>query len=63
MYHDKLLVSVHTMPSPVTALWFGRYGREDNALVTITKSGMLDIKARQGVDRLHLCSWSGHMSS
>lgn len=44
VYNDKLLVSVHKMPNPVTALWFGRYGREDNTLITFTKSGMLDIK-------------------
>ncbi|GIL69347.1 hypothetical protein Vretimale_13465 [Volvox reticuliferus] len=44
VYNEKLLVSIHTVPNPVTALWFGRYGREDNTLITITKSGMLDIK-------------------
>ncbi|GIL48849.1 hypothetical protein Vafri_5272 [Volvox africanus] len=44
IYNEKLLVSIHTVPNPVTALWFGRYGREDNTLITITKSGMLDIK-------------------
>ncbi|GLC45690.1 Bardet-Biedl syndrome 1 protein [Pleodorina starrii] len=44
VYNEKLLVSIHTVPNPVTALWFGRYGREDNTLITITKSGLLDIK-------------------
>ncbi|EFJ41176.1 Bardet-Biedl syndrome protein 1 [Volvox carteri f. nagariensis] len=44
VYNEKLLVSIHTVPNPVTAMWFGRYGREDNTLITITKSGMLDIK-------------------
>ncbi|KXZ45593.1 BBS1 protein [Gonium pectorale] len=44
VYNEKLLVSVHTVNFPVTALWFGRYGREDNTLLTITKTGMLDIK-------------------
>jgi hypothetical protein len=53
MYEDESLVSTHHMPdpvtNPVTALWFGRYGREDNALITITKSGMLDVKVRRGL--------------
>ncbi|GFR47769.1 hypothetical protein Agub_g9536 [Astrephomene gubernaculifera] len=44
VYNEKLLVSVHSVPNPVTALWFGRYGREDNTLLAITKSGALDIK-------------------
>lgn len=44
MYHEKRLASCHSVPSPVTALWFGRYGREDDTLVTLTKSGSLDIK-------------------
>ncbi|KAG2451137.1 hypothetical protein HYH02_004404 [Chlamydomonas schloesseri] len=44
VYNEKLLVSVHLSPNPVTALWFGRYGREDNTLLAITKSGALDIK-------------------
>ncbi|PNH05290.1 Bardet-Biedl syndrome 1 protein [Tetrabaena socialis] len=44
VYNEKLLVSVHNVPNPVTALWFGRYGREDNTLITTHKSGLLDIK-------------------
>ncbi|KAG2484587.1 hypothetical protein HYH03_016628 [Edaphochlamys debaryana] len=44
VYNDKLLVSIHSVPNPITALWFGRYGREDNTLISLTKSGMLDIK-------------------
>lgn len=35
VYNEKKLVSLHTVPSPVTALWFGRYGREDNTLITV----------------------------
>ncbi|GFR47660.1 hypothetical protein Agub_g9403 [Astrephomene gubernaculifera] len=46
VYNEELLVSVHSVPNPVTALWFGRYGREDNTLLAITKSGALDIKVR-----------------
>lgn len=48
VYNEKLLVSVHIVPNPVTALCFGRYGREDNTLITLTKSGMLDIKVHGG---------------
>jgi len=44
VYNEKHLVSLHTIPSPVTGVWFGRYGREDNTLITVTKSGALDIK-------------------
>ncbi len=35
VYNDKSLVSVHTLPSPVTGMWFGRYGREENTLITV----------------------------
>jgi hypothetical protein len=45
VYNEKHLVSMHSVPSPVTGLWFGRYGREDNTLITVTRSGSLDIKA------------------
>lgn len=44
IYNEKHLVSLFTVKSPVTALFFGRYGREDNTLITITKAGALDIK-------------------
>eukprot|EP00798_Chlamydomonas_sp_ICE-L_P006017 gene6017-5322_t len=44
IYSDRNLVGMHTVPSPVTGMWFGRYGREDSTLITITKSGALDIK-------------------
>lgn len=44
VYNEKYLVTMHKVPSPVTGLWFGRYGREDNTLITITRSGGLDIK-------------------
>jgi hypothetical protein len=46
LYNEKHLVSVHTVPSPATAIHFGRYGREDNTLITILKNGTLDIKVR-----------------
>lgn len=44
LYREKVLLSVHSLPSPVTGMWFGRYGREDNTLITVTKSGALDIR-------------------
>ncbi len=56
MYNEKLLVSVHVVPNPVTALCFGRYGREDNTLISLTKSGMLDIKVEGGRWRCSHCT-------
>lgn len=44
VYHEKHLASIHIAPSPVTGLYFGKYGREDNTLITIMKNGSLDIK-------------------
>lgn len=37
MYNGKALVHTHTLPSVATALWFGRYGREENTLVTVRR--------------------------
>ena len=47
MYHERSLVSSHATPAaaPVMGLAFGRYAREDNTLVTVTRGGGLDIKA------------------
>eukprot|EP00877_Chromochloris_zofingiensis_P001275 jgi/Chrzof1/11148/Cz05g25190.t1 len=44
VYNNKMLVSTHTSAAPITGLFFGRYGREDNTLITLTKTGALDIK-------------------
>ncbi|KAK9812788.1 hypothetical protein WJX72_003736 [[Myrmecia] bisecta] len=44
IYNGQHLVSMHSVNAPVAALYFGKYGREDNTLITITKSGALDIK-------------------
>ncbi|KAJ9510374.1 hypothetical protein QJQ45_015847 [Haematococcus lacustris] len=44
VYNGRSLVGCHTVPSPTTGLLFGRYGREDNTLITLSKSGALDIK-------------------
>lgn len=44
IYNEKHLVSVFSVKSPVTGMVFGRYGREDNTFITITRSGALDIK-------------------
>ena len=44
VYYDKHLSWTHTVASPVTGLWFGRYGREDNTLIIVCKSGALEIK-------------------
>lgn len=53
VYHERTLVSSHTTPAaaPVMGLAFGRYAREDNTLVTVTRGGGLDIKARAGFDQ------------
>lgn len=44
VYNEKALVSVHALPSPATALWFGRFSREDNTLIVASRSGALDMK-------------------
>lgn len=44
VYNERHLVSLHNLPSSITALYFGRYGREDHTLITALKSGALDIK-------------------
>ncbi|GAX73330.1 hypothetical protein CEUSTIGMA_g784.t1 [Chlamydomonas eustigma] len=44
IYFGKHLSWTHSVPSPVTGLWFGRYGREDNTLIIVTKNGALEIK-------------------
>jgi hypothetical protein len=46
VYNERCLVSVHTTAgaAPAMGLAFGRYAREDNTLVTITRGGGLDIK-------------------
>mmetsp|Transcript_20772 Transcript_20772/g.53229 ORF Transcript_20772/g.53229 Transcript_20772/m.53229 type:complete len:619 (+) Transcript_20772:542-2398(+) len=44
LYNEKHLVAVHNVPSPVRVLHFGRYGREDNTLISFLKNGALDIK-------------------
>ena len=36
VYNAKCLVHKHTLPSVATALWFGRYGREENTLITVS---------------------------
>lgn len=54
MYNDKVLVSVHTSPSPVSGLCAGRYAREDNSLITVTSSGALDIKVSSSSQGLFL---------
>ncbi|CAL8261764.1 unnamed protein product [Arctogadus glacialis] len=44
LYRDKNLVSTIKSPDVVTGLRFGRYGREDGALVMTTKGGGLAVK-------------------
>ena len=44
LYRDKNLVSTVKCPDVVTGLRFGRYGREDGALVMTTKGGGLAVK-------------------
>lgn len=43
-YQDKYLVDVLATEGVVTAIKFGHFGREDNSLVMITRSGALIIK-------------------
>jgi len=44
VYNEKHCLAIHSVTSPVTALYFGPYGREDSTLIAILKSGALDIK-------------------
>ncbi|XP_063083640.1 Bardet-Biedl syndrome 1 protein isoform X2 [Cavia porcellus] len=44
IYRDKALLNVIRTPDTVTSLCFGRYGREDNTLIMITRGGGLIIK-------------------
>mmetsp|Transcript_36912 Transcript_36912/g.115586 ORF Transcript_36912/g.115586 Transcript_36912/m.115586 type:complete len:596 (-) Transcript_36912:28-1815(-) len=46
-YREKKLVARLQLNEPVTALYFGQYGREDNTLVAVTRSGALHIKMLQ----------------
>lgn len=55
MYNDECLVSSHTLPSPVWGMRFGRYGREDHSLITITKAGALEIKVGDQKGRFGRC--------
>jgi len=59
VYHDKALVSVHQATAPATALYFGRYGREDHSLITLTKTGALDIKILPRTATLECSSGGG----
>ncbi|XP_067130781.1 Bardet-Biedl syndrome 1 protein [Centruroides vittatus] len=43
-YQDKYLVDVLATEGVVTAIKFGHFGREDNSLVMVTRSGALIIK-------------------
>ena len=62
MYHEKHLSWTHTTASPVTGLWFGRYGREDNTLIIVCRNGALEIKVwNTGVEGG--CGWNTLLSS
>ena len=39
VYNGRLLVASHTLPSVATALYFGRYGREESVLITVRGIG------------------------
>ena len=44
LYKEKYLINIIKMNDPVTAMRFGRFGREESALILITNSGGLHIK-------------------
>ncbi|KXJ22583.1 Bardet-Biedl syndrome 1 protein [Exaiptasia diaphana] len=44
IYKDKFLVNTIQTPDPVTAIRFGRFGREDSALILVTSTGGLYVK-------------------
>ena len=39
VYNEQHLVSVTKLSSPVNAMTFGKFGREENTLVSITRAG------------------------
>ena len=39
VYNEQHLVSVTKLSSPVNAMTFGKFGREDNTLISITRKG------------------------
>lgn len=49
LYSEKRLVASYSLPAPATALCFGRYNREDNTLIAVTRAGALNIKVRPSV--------------
>jgi len=44
VYSENVLLSSHSIQGITTALYFGRFGREDHTLITVTRTGALDIK-------------------
>ena len=44
VYNEKHLVSVTKLDEPVLCVHWGKFGREDNTLISILKSGALDVK-------------------
>ena len=40
VYNEQHLVSVSSFKSPVNAMAFGRFGREDNTLISVSRTGM-----------------------
>ena len=44
VYNDKALVSTFDIKDEVTGLRYGKFGREDNALILALKSGALSVK-------------------
>ena len=44
LYQDKFLVNTIKTNDQVTAIRFGRFGREDSALILVTKAGGLHVK-------------------
>ncbi|OQR71213.1 Bardet-Biedl syndrome 1 protein-like [Tropilaelaps mercedesae] len=44
LYRERDVVDVVETGDPVTAIRYGRFGREDNALVYVTRSGALTVK-------------------
>ena len=67
IYNEKQLVSTTKMPSPVGAMVFGRYGREEHALISILTSGAPGEVQPWGLDSVagweascHCCGWNTH---
>lgn len=66
LYNERDVVDIIGTGDPVTAIRYGRFGREDNALVYVTRSGALTVKIlrrNQTFDPIAATAATPHASS